>query len=206
MDTNKTAAIPARLISILFHPLLIPTLGFFLLFNSGLYFSILPWNLKLYLLLVVFTTTCALPAITLFVLSINQKIDFSMDKNTDRVLALLLSIVWYYSGYYLLKRLPIFPIYQMLLVGAVFVQIALIPVSMRWKVSLHMAAIGGLIGGILGMAFRILENPSMLLGVLLLSAGLVGTSRLILNKNTEAQVYTGFSIGFLIMILVVTFI
>ena len=64
MDTNKTESIPARLLSILFHPLLIPTLGFFLLFNSGLYFSILPWNLKLYLLLVVFTTTCALPAIT----------------------------------------------------------------------------------------------------------------------------------------------
>jgi len=206
MDTNKTATIPARLFSILFHPLLIPTLGFFLLFNSGLYFSILPWNMKLYLLLVVFTTTCALPAITKFVLSINQKIDFSMEKNTDRVLALLISIVWYYSGYYLLKRLPIFPIYQMLLVGAVFVQIVLIPVSMRWKISLHMAAIGGLIGGILGMAFRILENPSLLLGVLLLSAGLVGTSRLILNKNTELQVYTGFVIGFLIMILVVTFV
>lgn len=206
MNDNKILTLTARFLSVVFHPLLIPSIGFLLLFNSGLYFSILPWNLKLYLLLVVFTTTCALPAISLFVLSINQKIDFSMEKNTDRVLTLLICIVWYYSGYFLLKRLSIFPIYQMLLVGAVFVQIALIPVVMRWKASLHMAAIGGLIGGILGMAFRILENPSQLLGVLLLTAGLVGTSRLILEKNTESQVYSGFILGFAIQYLIIMFV
>lgn len=206
MNDNKILTLTARFLSAIFHPLLIPTIGFLLLFNSGLYFSILPWNLKLYMLLVVFTTTCALPAISLFVLSINQKIDFGMEKNTDRVLVLLICIVWYYSGYFLLKRLSIFPIYQMLLVGAVFVQIALIPVVMRWKASLHMAALGGLIGGILGMAFRILENPSQLLGVLLLTAGLVGTSRLILEKNTESQVYSGFILGFAIQYLIIMFV
>ena len=193
MNDNKILTLTARIMSVVFHPLLIPTIGFLLLFNSGFYFSILPWNVKLYMLLVVFTSTCALPAISLFVLSINRKFDLSMEKNTDRVLALLLSVVWCYVGYFLLKRLPVFPVYNVFLIGSVLVQIALVPVSMRWKISTHMAAIGGLIGGVLGLSFRILENPAQLLSVLILTAGLVGTSRLVLSKHTGSQVYAGFS-------------
>jgi len=196
----------ARFTSVIFHPLLIPTLGFLLLFNSGFYFSILPWNVKIYMLLVVFLSTCILPAISILILSLNPKFDLNMEKNTDRVLSLIISSVSYYLGYLLLKRLPVFPVYNVLLIGAVLVQIALLPISMRWKISIHTAAIGGLVGGILGLSFRLQENPVQLLSMLILAAGLVATSRLILQKHTESQVYAGFLTGFLILTLVITFI
>jgi len=206
MNNNKILILTARAASIVFHPLLIPTFGFLLLFNSGFYFSILPWNVKKYMLLVVFLSTCVLPAISIFILSLNPKFDLNMEKNTDRVLSLIFSAISYYLGYQLLKRLPIFPIYNVLLIGAVLVQIALLPISMRWKISTHAAAIGGLVGGILGLSFRLQENPVFLLSLLILAAGLVATSRLILGKHTQSQVYAGFSVGFLILTLVITFI
>jgi membrane-associated phospholipid phosphatase len=206
MNDNKILSLTARVMSAIFHPLLIPTLGFLLLFNSGFYFSILPWSLKKYMLLVVFFSTCLLPAISIGILTLNRRFNINMEKNTDRVLALLLCAVSYYLGYQILKRLPVFPFYNVLMVGAVLVQIALIPLSMRWKISTHAAAIGSLIGGILGLAFRLQENPVNLLLVLIMTAGLIGTSRLILQKNTESQVYTGFSVGFLILFLVITYI
>jgi len=196
----------ARLTSIIFHPLLIPTLGFLLLFNSDFYFSILPWNVKRYMLLVVFMSTCVLPAISILILSLNPKFNLNMEKNTDRVLSLIITSVSYYLGYLLLKRLPVFPVYNVLLIGAVLVQTALLPISMRWKISMHSAAIGGLIGGILGLSFRLQENPVYLLSGLILTAGLVGTARLILAKHTESQIYAGFLTGFLILTLVITFI
>ncbi len=196
----------ARLTSIIFHPLLIPTLGFLLLFNSDFYFSIIPWNVKRYMLLVVFMSTCVLPAISILILSLNPKFDRNMEKNTDRALSLIITSVSYYLGYLLLKRLPVFPVYNVLLIGAVLVQIALLPISMRWKISIHSAAIGGLVGGILGLSFRLQENPVHLLSILILSAGLVATSRLILQKHTESQIYAGFLTGFLILTLVITFI
>ena len=196
----------ARLTSIIFHPLLIPTLGFLLLFNSDFYFSILPWNVKRYMLLVVFMSTCVLPAISILILSLNPKFDLNMEKNTDRVLSLIITSVSYYLGYLLLKRLPVFPVYNVLLIGAILVQTALLPISMRWKISMHSAAIGGLVGGILGLSFRLQENPVQLLSVLILTAGLVATSRLILQKHTESQIYAGFLTGFLILMLVITFI
>jgi membrane-associated phospholipid phosphatase len=206
MNDNKILSPLARFTSVLFHPLLIPTLGFLLLFNSGFYFSILPWNLKIYMLLVVFLSTCVLPAISILILSLNPRFDLSMEKNTDRVLSLIITSVSYYLGYLLLKRVPVFPVYNVLLIGAILVQIALLPISMRWKISMHTAAIGGLVGGILGLSFRLQENPVQLLSWLILAAGLVATSRLILQKHTESQVYGGFLTGFLILTLVILFI
>lgn len=206
MDNNKILLLSARVVSVIFHPLLIPTFGFLLLFNSGFYFSLLPWALKKYMLLVVFISTCALPAITVFILSLNSRFDLNMEKNTDRVLTLIISAIFYYIGYQILKRIPSFPVYNILLIGSVLVQVVLLPITMRWKISLHSAAMGGLVGGILGLSFRLQENPELLLSALILMAGLVGTSRLILSKHSLPQVYAGFSVGFLILLLVITFI
>ena len=206
MNKNKTLLLIARVTSLVFHPLLIPTLGFWLLFNSNFYFSILPWNVKRYMLLVVFLSTCVLPALSILILSINPKFNLNMEKNTDRILSLLISSISYYMGYLLLKRLPVFPVYNVLLVGAVLVQVALLPISMRWKISMHAAAIGGLVGAILALSFRLQENPVFLLSLLILAAGLVATSRLILEKHSLPQVYTGFLTGFLILSLVIIFI
>ncbi|MFY9153648.1 MAG: phosphatase PAP2 family protein [Prolixibacteraceae bacterium] len=196
----------ARIASILFHPLLIPTLGFVLLFNSGFYFAILPWKIEKYMLIVVFLSTCVLPALSIGILALKPGFDVHMEKNSDRILPLMFSSVFYYLGYLILKKLPIFPIYNFFLVASILVQIALLVISMKWKISAHAAAIGGLTGGFFGLAFRLQENPVAILIFLVFVAGLVGTSRLILEKHTNWQVYAGFLLGFLMMNLAFTFI
>jgi len=206
MTDNKILSTSARITSIIFHPLLIPTLGFLLLFNSGFYFTLIPWSLKRMVLMVVFLSTCLLPALGIGLLGINQKIDLKMDKNSDRILPLILSSIFYYAGYMVLQRLPIFPIYKFFLVASILVQIALLFISLKWKISAHSAAIGGLLGGFLAMSFLFQENPLLILTLLVLISGMVGTSRLILEKHTNSQVYSGFLIGFLIMISVFLYI
>jgi membrane-associated phospholipid phosphatase len=206
MTDNKILSTSARITSIVFHPLLIPTLGFLLLFTSGFYFTLIPWSLKRMVLMVVFLSTCLLPAVSIGLLGINQKIDLKMDKNSDRILPLILSSIFYYAGYMVLQRLPIFPIYKFFLVASILVQIALLFISMMWKISAHSAAIGGLLGGFLAMSFLFQENPLLILTLLVLFSGMVGTSRLILEKHTNSQVYSGFLIGFLIMISVFLYI
>lgn len=196
----------ARVTSIIFHPLLIPTLGFFLLFNSGFYFAILPWSVKKFMLLVVFLSTCVLPLLSILLLSLNPKFDLNMEKSTDRILPVMLSSIFYYLGYLILQRLPVFPIYQFFLIASILIQIVLVIVSLKWKISAHSAAIGGLVGGFFGLSFRLQENPVFLLALLVLIAGTVGTARLILGKHTNSQVYAGFLLGFLIMSLVIALI
>lgn len=200
MTANKILTVSARITSWVFHPLLIPTLGFLLLFNSGFYFAMIPWKIEKYVLLIVFLSTCVLPALSISLLALNPKFDIKLDKNTDRALPLILSSVFYYMGYLLLKNLPIFPVYQFFLIASIFVQICLLFINVIWKISAHSAAIGGLLGGFLALSFRLQENPMLILISLVIIAGLVGTARLILEKHTNSQVYAGFSLGFLIMI------
>ena len=206
MSNNRILSTTAQVTSIIFHPLLIPTFGFLLLLNSGFYFALLPWSVKKYMLLVVLLSTCVLPALSILILSINPKFDLKMEKGIDRTLPLLLSSIFYYIGYLLLARLPVFPIYNIFLIASILVQIALLIVSLKWKISAHSAAIGGLIGGISTLSFRLHENPVLILSLLILAAGLVATSRLILLKHTNSQVYAGFTLGFLIIGLVITLI
>ena len=206
MNSNKILTVTSKAASIIFHPLLIPTLGFLLLFNSDFYFALLPWNVKRFLLLVVLVSTCVLPAISILLLAYNRKIDLNMDKTSDRILPLILSSVFYYIGYLIIQKLPIFPVFNFFLIASILVQIALLIITMRWKISAHSAAIGGLLGGFFALSFRLNENPVIILIALILVSGIVGTARLILGKHTSWQVYSGFLLGFLVMNLVIRFV
>ena len=202
---NNILPSASRVISVLFHPLLIPTLGFLLLGHSGFYFSILPWSMQRYLLLVVFISTCVLPAIGIGILSLRAKADHEK-RSTDRILPLLLSAVFYYLGFLMLEKMPVFPIFNLFLIAAILVQMALIIASLKWNISIHLAAIGGLTGGFVALSLRLQENPVLILSLLILLAGIIGTSRLILLKHTNGEVYSGFLIGFVILNLVVAFV
>lgn len=206
MNTNKILPGFARVTSIVFHPLLIPTLGFLLLFNSGFYFSLMPWSVKKFILLIVFLSTCVLPALSIGLLALSPRFDVNMEKSTDRVLPLILSSIYYYLGYLVLQRLPVYPIYNFFMLASILVQIVLLIVTLRWKISAHSAAIGGLLGGIMALSIRLGENPVLILIALILTAGLVGTARLILGKHTNLQVYSGFLLGFLVMSLIVMYL
>jgi membrane-associated phospholipid phosphatase len=129
-----------------------------------------------------------------------------MEKNTDRVLPRMISSAFYYLGYLILQRLPVFPIYNLFMIASILVQFGLLVISLRWKISAHSAAIGGLVGGFFGLSFRLQENPILILIALILVAGMVGTARLILGKHTGFQVYAGFLLGFLVMNMVIIFI
>lgn len=194
------------IISTLFHPLLIPTWAFIILGNTGFYFSVLPWSVKKSMFLVIILSTCILPALSAGILSLNPKLRSREWKSSDRILPLLLSAIFYYLGYIMLEKMPLFPIFNLFLIAAVLVQIALIVASLKWNISIHMAAIGALVGGFIAISSRLHENPLLVLSMLVLVAGLVATSRLVLQKNSNAEVYSGFMIGFLILNLVVTFI
>ena len=196
----------ATLISVIFHPVLIPTLGFLILFNSGFYFSIINWEVKRYVLLIVLFSTGILPMLSVAILAINPKFDINMEKSQDRIIPLLFSSVFYYIGFVLLGRMKAFPIFKLFLVASVFVIIILLIISFRWKISNHMAAIGGLTGTVFALSFRSGTNPMYTILILVLLSGLVGTARLILEKHTISQLIAGYGIGFIILYLVIFFI
>ncbi len=196
----------AKIISIVFHPFLIPILGFLTLFNSEFYFSALSGDAKRFVLLVVFFTTSILPMLSVAILALNPKFDVTMQNTRDRIIPLLTTAVFYYLGFLLLNRIRIFPIFKMFLIASVLVIVVLLFITFKWKISTHMASVGGLAGTVFALSFRSGMNPlPIILGVVIVS-GLVGTARLILNKHTLLQLAAGYFLGFLVLYFVIYFI
>lgn len=196
----------AKIISFVFHPVLIPTLGFLLLFNSGFYFSMLTFEAKRFVLLVVLLTTGILPIISVAILSLNPKFDISMEKSQDRIIPLLSASAFYYLGSILLGRMRVFPVFKLFLIASVLVIIVVLIISFRWKISNHMAAVGGMTGTMFALSFRTGVNPVWSLLLVVLVSGIVGTARLALEKHNLKQIIAGYLLGFLVLYSVVFFL
>lgn len=189
----------ARFISMLFHPVLLPTLGILLLMNSGFYFSMLTPEVKRFILLVTLFSTCVLPLLAVAVMALNPRFDVSMPKSKDRVLPLLASSIFYYLGFLLLSKVRAVPELRIFVLASVLVIIALLVVSLKWKISNHMAAIGGLSGTLFALSFRSGMNPVYSILIVVLVAGVIGSARLRLGKHDIWQIMAGYMLGFLML-------
>jgi len=196
----------AKVISIIFHPVVIPTLGILLLLNSSFYFSMLSWEAKRFILLVVFFTSCILPMLMVSLLALNTKFDINMPNSTDRILPLLGAAVFYYLGFVLLGKVSVFPVLKLYMLASVLVIVTLLVISLKWKISNHMAAIGGLGGTFFALSFRYGLNPVYSLLIIIIVSGLVGTARLALSRHNIWQIIAGYLLGFWVLYLVVYFV
>lgn len=196
----------AQIISNIFHPVILPVLGFLLMFNSGFYFSFLSWEARRYVLMVILFTTAVLPLLAVALLALKPGFDFTLSKNSDRLMAMLFSAAFYYLGFVLLSKIQAYPAFKLLLLAAVLVIIAVLLVSFKWRISHHTAAAGSLTAAFFALSFRTGVNPVYSLMGLILISGLLGTSRLVLQRNTLAQVSAGYLLGFIIIYLIIYFL
>ncbi len=196
----------AKIVSIIFHPVLLPTLGFLLLFGSGFYNSMLTGDARNYVLLVVFFSTATLPMLSVAMLALNPKFDVLMPGSRDRIIPLLFASIFYYIGFVLLGRIHFIPVFKLFMIASVLLIVALLLISFKWNISIHMAAVGAITATFFALSFRGGVNPVVPIIVVVLISGLVGTARLVQNKNSLPQVAAGYILGFIILYPVIYFI
>ena len=196
----------ARIISTLFHPLLLPTAGILLLLNSGFYFDLLVWDAKRFILLVVFLTTCILPLLAVAVLSLNPRFNLLAPNSRDRFITLFGTSVFYYLGFILLQKVQAVPEFRLIMLASVLVITLLLLILIKWPISKHMASIGGLTGTLFALAFRNGVNPVYPVLMVVLVSGLLGTAQLILGKHNLKQLIAGYGLGFIVLYLVMYFV
>jgi membrane-associated phospholipid phosphatase len=129
-----------------------------------------------------------------------------MDKHTDRIVPLAFTSVYYYLGYFLIGKIYIYPVFKVFLIASVLVIIALLLISFKWKISNHLAAIGGFTGTIIALSYRMGMNPVMIIISTIIVAGLVGSARIYLEKHSLPQVLAGFALGLIVLYLAVLFV
>ena len=192
----------AKIISYLFHPLLLPTFGLFLIFHldAGLWLPSLQMQLFLYLLTL--TATFFLPLlISLLLLKTKQIASLEMSTKEERKIPYLAASIFYFSESYLLIKLEIPALIQAMILGATVLVVSVLIINLFWKISSHMVGIGGLCGMMIAVSSRLQINMHFVFIALFLIAGLVAFSRLKLNAHNPAQVYLGFLLGVAVQII-----
>jgi len=197
---NKTFP---KILSILLHPLLFPSIGMLIIFNSGSILEFLPFQAKKIILLIVSVSTIVLP-LTFVPFYIFQKIikNVQMDHSKERLIPFFVTSVLYTFCYYLLVRLGApKTIANFILVGAVSVFV-LFGISFKWKISAHMVGIGGLTGALIAISFILKINLDYYIISTVILSGLLGYSRLKLEKHEPYQIYVGWMIGIIISLFI----
>lgn len=198
---------PSFIISIIFHPVFMPLAGVFILLTYGGWLNLLPMEGKTYIYLVVGITTVVLPIIMMPILRHTKIIsNYLLKEQNERRIPYLIVALLYLVGAYVLQRVDAPVIISLFLNGSSMVVLSVAIVNWQWKVSAHMAGIGGLTGMVLAISFRWMLNEQMIVALLFLAAGLIGYARLKNDDHTPAQVYVGYLMGFCINFLLIRII
>ncbi len=192
---EKDIILTARVMSIVFTPFYLPLVGLIALFTFS-YMAMMPWRYKLLVLALVYVFTILLPTVLIHVYRRYQGWTLiELGAKERRMVPYILSILCYFSCYYLMNVLHFPHFMSRILMAALLIQVICALINVWWKISTHTAAIGGVAGALMAFAIIFDFNPVWWLCVVFLIAGLLGTSRIILRQHSLLQVCTGFVVG-----------
>ncbi|ALO15562.1 hypothetical protein L21SP5_01923 [Salinivirga cyanobacteriivorans] len=191
----------AKAISIIFHPVLMPTLGLFVIFSSSYYMSMMPQKGQDVTYLIVFVSTFLLPVIMMSLFLLRKVIkSFEMTQTQERFVPFLVTAIFYFFSFFTLHRLNAPGFISSYIFGAFVIVFFISIITVKWKISAHAAGLGGMIGMILALSdLYHAHNPHFFIQAIV-AAGLVGTARLFLGAHTIKQIAGGFALGFVVML------
>jgi membrane-associated phospholipid phosphatase len=201
----------ARVISVLFHPLLMATylLG---LLSYVLPSALYPINIESRnsFLILIFLMTFVIPALNISFFRIMGSISsLTMPDRAQRVRPFfLIALIYGFSTYLFFGKLRISVddnLFKLLILIDCLALVAAV-ITLFYKVSIHSVGVMGILGMLLPLN-KVAENNALFIPtlVLIVIAGLVMSARLQLNSHTPREVLvgslTGFTIGFFGMII-----
>ena len=186
----------ANIISILFHPLLMPLIGIITILKSGAYIAYIDSHWVNHTLLIVFVLTVVLPlSLTPFYYYTRLVRSIRMKNHRERIVPYFITFILFYTAHFIIKKLPLNYFYSIYLFAASVSVLLVIIISYFWKISTHMVGIGGLVGLIFSLSLKMTVNLMGVLIIAIIVTGILGTSRLRLNSHSPSQVYSGFILG-----------
>lgn len=192
---EKEIIFTAKVLSVLFTPFYLPILGLLILFIFS-YLSLLPLTYKLFLLLMFYLFTVFLPtALIRFYRRYQGWTLIELGSRERRAIPYVISIFSYLLCYYIMAATHVPHFMGSILIAALVIQVACAIINLFIKISTHTAAIGGVTSALLAFSVIFSFNPVWWLCIVLLLAGMVGTSRMILRKHSLRQVVLGYLAG-----------
>jgi len=201
MELMKKAA---QLISYLFHPLIMPSLGLLIILNSGTYLSLLDPAAKRAIMFVMALGTLIFPLMMLPILQYRSLVmkNGQVASKGEQLVPQIIILILYIITFVYFKRLPLSQVIHAYVLSVTVTFFIVLVLNLRFRVSIHTAALGGVTGLIFALIF-LYETPLQgLLMLTLFAGGMTGSSRVALGEHWGG-VLGGFLLGLAVVLLTI---
>jgi hypothetical protein len=184
-----------KIISTLFHPIVIPTIGIIIYFLA----TIRPIGQyqKLITIFIVFGSTYIIPLLLLITLKKTGVINsYQLKTRKERKIPLAIMVFLFYMLGNLFNKIKVLEEISMLFYAtALGLLITYLLLNIKIKSSIHLLSMGLTCGFFIFSTLMSTESYILIIIILFLIAGLLASSRLHLKAHTVKEVYLGFFIG-----------
>lgn len=196
--TQGTSDSVAKVISLLFHPLLMPLYGLLIIFSAPTLLGYLPLAVKKILFIIITINNVLIPLTLLpFFRFRNVISSYAIQDRKERIIPMLAVTFLYSVTSIIVYRLQIPVFLKTFIVATAFLSLWVTLVNLWWKISVHSVGVGALVALVFFLSVKMYTALTWhLIGVILVG-GFVLSSRLRLNSHTPAQVWAGFALGLL---------
>ncbi len=203
---EKSLKLSTGFIINVFNPFIVPAGGLLLIINQIPGVEFYSFRLKAILILIVLLSSCILPLTFIGLITKSHLSTKIMSHLQDRVISYFFTAFSIFLGAQLLGKLPVPGLFKFLMMGACILIVLLIAITLRWEISGHTSAFGGLTAVMIALSLK--YGMDLLPGIIivLLVSGLVSSSLIYREKNNPAQIYAGFALGFIVLFSLITFV
>lgn len=193
---NKVCTVWANLLSLLFNPFFFSIYCLLIMFTSPTTLSYISREAKFFLLSVVVLNNTVLPLLlTLYLNSKRESTEHSEIDKSERVAPIFISAIFYGLTYYILIKFNV-PLFFLSFFKVAAIMCVIAGIFNFWrKISLHSFCMGGIVALIVVLSIEADLLLYKLLLTTLVTTGMVMSSRVWLDSETECDIWIGFIVA-----------
>lgn len=198
-----------NIVSVVFHPLLLATYLFIIFILIEPMLAVPPGynnNAQWLIILVVWLTTFAIPALSLVMLKFTGNISsIKLENRRERLVPFFYVTLFYaFTAYYFSSQMLLTEMASGIFILVTVMIFSAAIITFFWKISVHSMGMGGIVGLLFVISYMIPESGARYVFLAsIVIAGLVVSARLKLQAHSPSQVYIGFVLGLFISFMIV---
>jgi hypothetical protein len=186
----------AKIITVIFHPLLMPLYGLLIIFSAPTLFGYLPFVQKKVVVLILATNNILLPLSLLPYLKWRKIISsWTISERSERIIPMAIASFFYFVTLYIVLKFTIPLFIKAVILSTALLSFLITIITFWWKISIHASGAGALTCLIFMLSIRMHAPLAPYLISVLLVSGLVLSSRLRLNTHNPKEVWLGYLTG-----------
>lgn len=195
----------AKILSVMFHPLILPLYGMAIVLTAPTLYSFIPFEVKKLILLIILINNVLLP-LSLIPFFVHRGIIGSWDvkERKDRsVLLMLVSFLYLVTSYIHLK-FPVPGFIKIYFLSVTFLSLAATLINFRWNISVHSIGAGALFALVVMLSVRMYTPLTSIMVPVIILGGIVMSAVLSLGRHDSSQSWAGYLTGFAGFVLAVS--